>query len=236
MVNKIFPSFSEAVHDIPDQAVIMMDGFGGAGGMPQHLILALRDHGAQNLTVISNTGGLAGFGSIAGQLSITHSTLIESRQVRKVICSFPVSRSPSNPNHLEIAYQRGEVDVEVVPQGTLAERIRAGGAGIVAFYTPTGVGTYVANGKEVRNFDGREYLMEYALVADYAFIRASRADHFGNLVYRGTSRSFNQLMAAAAKITIVEVDDIVPLGYLDPELIATPGLYVDRVVKRQSYG
>ena len=231
-VDKVVHSFAQAVEDVPNGAVIMMDGFGGTGGMPQQLILALRDQGARELTIISNTGGLVGFGIIAGQPSVTHGILIESGQVKRVIASFPVSRSPSNPNPFELAYNRGEVDVDVVPQGTLAERIRAGGAGIAAFYTPTGVGTAAAEDKETRTIDGRDYLMEHALTADYAFIRAFKADRFGNLVYRGTSRNFNQLMAAAARVTIAEVDEIVELGGLDPELVITPGVYVNRLVKR----
>lgn len=231
-VNKVVQSFAQAVEDVPNGAVIMMDGFGGAGGMPQQLILALRDQGAREMTIISNTGGLVGFGIIAGQPSVTHGILIESGQVKKLIASFPVSRSPSQPNPFELAYNRGEVNVEVVPQGTLAERIRAGGAGIAAFYTPTGVGTDATEDKETRTIDGRDYLMEHALTADYAFIRAFKADHLGNLVYRGTSRNFNQLMAAAARVTIAEVDEIVEPGGLDPELVITPGVYVNRLVKR----
>ena len=231
-VNKVVQSFAQAVEDVPNGAVIMMDGFGGAGGMPQQLILALRDQGAREMTIISNTGGLVGFGIIAGQPSVTHGILIESGQVKKLIASFPVSRSPSQPNPFELAYNRGEVSVEVVPQGTLAERIRAGGAGIAAFYTPTGVGTDATEDKETRTIDGRDYLMEHALTADYAFIRAFKADHLGNLVYRGTSRNFNQFMAAAARVTIAEVDEIVEPGGLDPELVITPGVYVNRLVKR----
>ena len=231
-VDKVVQSFAQAVEDVPNGAVIMMDGFGGAGGMPQQLILALRNQGARELTIISNTGGLVGFGVIAGQPSVTHGILIESGQVKRLIASFPVSRSPSQPNPFELAYKRGEVEVEVVPQGTLAERIRAGGAGIAAFYTPAGVGTDAAVGKETRIIDGRDYLMEHALTADYAFIRAFKADHLGNLVYRGTSRSFNQLMAAAARLTIAEVDEIVEPGSLDPETVITPGVYVNRLVKR----
>ena len=231
-VNKVVQSFAQAVEDVPNGAVIMMDGFGGAGGMPQQLILALRDQGAREMTIISNTGGLVGFGIIAGQPSVTHGILIESGQVKKLIASFPVSRSPSQPNPFELAYNRGEVNVEVVPQGTLAERIRAGGAGIAAFYTPTGVGTDATEDKETRTIDGRDYLMEHALTADYAFIRAFKADHLGNLVYRGTSRNFNQFMAAAARVTIAEVDEIVEPGGLDPELVITPGVYVNRLVKR----
>ena len=230
--DKVVQSFAQAVEDVPNGAVIMMDGFGGAGGMPQQLILALRNQGARELTIISNTGGLVGFGIIAGQPSVTHGILIESGLVKRLIASFPVSRSPSQPNPFELAYNRGEVEVEVVPQGTLAERIRAGGAGIAAFYTPTGVGTDAAEGKETRTIDGRDYLMEHALTADYAFIRAFKADRFGNLVYRSTSRNFNQLMAAAARLTIAEADEIVEPGGLHPELVITPGVYVNRLVKR----
>ena len=231
-VDKVVQSFAQAVEDVPNGAVIMMDGFGGAGGMPQQLILALRDQGARELTIISNTGGLVGFGVIAGQPSVTHGILIESGQVKRLIASFPVSRSPSQPNPFELAYNREEIEVEVIPQGTLAERIRAGGAGIAAFYTPAGVGTDAAVGKETRIIDGRDYLMEHALTADYAFIRAFKADRFGNLVYRGTSRNFNQLMAAAARLTIAEIDEIVEPGGLDPELVITSGVYVNRLVKR----
>lgn len=231
-VDKVVQSFAQAVEDVPNGAVIMMDGFGGAGGMPQQLIMALRDQGACELTIISNTGGLVGFGVIAGQPSVTHGILIESGQVKKLIASFPVSRSPSQPNPFELAYNREEIEVEVIPQGTLAERIRAGGAGIAAFYTPAGVGTDAAVGKETRIIDGRDYLMEHALTADYAFIRAFKADRFGNLVYRGTSRNFNQLMAAAARLTIAEIDEIVEPGGLDPELVITSGVYVNRLVKR----
>ena len=209
-----------------------MGGFGGPGGMPQQLILALRDQGAKELTIISNTAGLPGFGSVAGQEVINHSLLVENNQVRKIIASFPVSPSASRPNAFELAYRAGDVELEMVPQGTLAERIRAGGAGIPAFYTPTGIGTVVAEGKENRVFDGREYLLERNLTANYAFLRADKADTLGNAVYRGSSRSFNALMAPAAGITILEVDEIVQPGDLDPEAIVTPGIYVNRIVKR----
>ncbi|MCH7705897.1 MAG: CoA transferase subunit A [Chloroflexi bacterium] len=231
-VDKVVPTFAEAVADVSDGAVIMMDGFGGPGGMPQRLIVALHDRGVSGLTIISNTAGLPGFGTIGGEPTITHNLLIESGQVSKVVASFPVSPSPSRPNAFELAYQRGEIELELVPQGTLAERIRAGGAGIPAFYTPTGVGTPVAEGKETRTIEGREYVLEYALKADYAFIRASKADTLGNLVYTGTSRNFNALMATAADVTIAEVDEIVEPGALDPEMIATQGIYVRRIVRR----
>ena len=231
-IDKRVATFTEAVADIGDGSVIMVDGFGGSGGMPQELILALRDRGARDLTLVSNTAGLKGFGTIVGKPAITHAILIENGQVRKVIASFPVGRSPSQPTPFELAYRRGEVDLEVVPQGTLAERIRSGGAGIAAFYTPTGVGTPVADGKEVRVFNEREYILEQALQADFALIRAHRGDRFGNLTYRGTSRNFNPLMAAAARVTIAEVDKYEEAGSLEPENVVTPGLYVQRIVLR----
>ncbi len=231
-MNKVIPSFPEAVADIPDGAVIMMDGFGGPGGMPQQLILALHHQGATDLTIISNTAGLPGFGAVGGQPVVTHDMLIEAGRVRKVVASFPVSPSPSRPNAFELAYREGNIELELVPQGTLADRIRAGGSGIPAFYTPTGAGTPVAEGKETRVIDGREYVLEYALKADYAFIRALKADHAGNVVYKGTSRNFNALMATAARTTIAEVDEIVEPGELDAEAVVTPGIFVQRIVRR----
>lgn len=231
-MNKVWPSFAEAVADIPDGAVIMIGGFGGPGGMPQRLIQALRDKGAGDLTIISNTAGLPGFGNLGGTAGITHNILVENGQVKKVIASFPVPPSASRPNAFELTYREGKVELELVPQGTLAERIRAGGAGIPAFYTPTGVGTPIALSKESRTFDGREYVLEHALKADYAFIRAYQADTLGNLVYRGTSRNFNAIMASAARVAIAEVDDVVEPGGLDAEAIVTPGIWVKRIVKR----
>ncbi len=231
-MNKILSSFADAVADVPDGAVIMMDGFGGPGGMPQNLILALQDQGAKDLTIISNTAGIPGFGSVAGEQAVTHNILMENGQVKKMVASFPVSPSPSRPNAFELAYREGKIELELVPQGTMAERIRAGGAGIAAFYTPTGAGTVVAQGKETRTIDGREYVLEPALKADFAFIRAFKADRLGNLVYKGTSRNFNAVMATAAHITIAEVDQIVEPGVLDPEAVATPAIFVNRIVKR----
>ena len=232
-MNKVFPSFAQAVADVPNGAVIMIGGFGGPGGMPQHLIVALRDQGARGLTIISNTAGVPGLGIPTGEApGATHNILVENGQVKKVIVSFSVPTSASQTNAFELAYREGKVELDLVPQGTLAERIRAGGAGIPAFYTPTGVGTPIADGKETRVFDGREYLLEHALKADFAFIRAHMADKLGNLVYRGTSRNFNAVMAAAARVTIAEVDDIVEPGGLDSDVIATPGIYVKRIVKR----
>ena len=231
-IDKVLGSFAEAVADVPDGAVVMIDGFGGPGGMPSHLILALRDHGARGLTIISNSAGLPGFGAKKGQEVINTSVLYANKQVRKAIASFPVPRSLSVVSDFQQAWQAGEVELEVVPQGTLAERMRAGGAGVPAFYTPTGVGTTIAEGKEVREFDGRKYLLERALTADFAMIRADKADRMGNLLYKGSSRTFNAVMATAASVTVVEVDEIVEPGQLDPEAIVTPGIYVQRIVQR----
>ena len=232
-IDKVVPSFDEAVADIPDGATLMIDGFAGPGGTPQNLIRALRDHGAKDLTIVSNTAGLAsviGFGAIPGDRPIDIGVLVDNEQVKKVIASFPVSPSPSRPISFERAYREGKVDLEVVPQGTLAERIRAGGAGVAAFYTPTGVGTAMAEGKETRVFGGREHLLEHALTADFALLRGHKSDALGNVVYRGTSRNFNAVMATAAHTTVVEVDDVVPVGELDPSSVVTPGIYVNRVV------
>ena len=233
-MSKIVSSFGEAVADIPDGAILMIDGFAGPGGTPQNLIRALRDHGASDLTIISNTAGLAsviGFGTIPGDRPIDIGILVENEQVKKVIASFPVSPSPSRPTAFETAYREGKIELEVVPQGTLAERIRAGGAGIPAFYTPTGVGTLMAESKESRMFDGREYLLERALKADFALLRAHRADTMGNTQYKGTSRNFNGVMATTANEVIMEVDEVVEPGEIDPGAVHTPGIYVNRVVK-----
>ena len=233
-MSKIVPSFDQAVADIPDGAILMIDGFAGPGGTPQNLIRALRDHGASDLTIISNTAGLAsviGFGTIPGDRPIDIGILVENEQVKKVIASFPVSPSPSRPTAFETAYREGKIDLEVVPQGTLAERIRAGGAGIPAFYTPTGVGTLMSEGKESRVFDGREYLLERSLKADFALLRAHISDTMGNTQYRGTSRNFNGVMATSADVVIMEVDQVVEPGEIDPGSVHTPGIYVNRIVK-----
>lgn len=233
-INKVIPTFGEAVSDIPDGATIMIDGFAGPGGTPQNLIRALRDHGAKDLTIISNTAGLAsviGFGTIPGDRPVDMGILVDNEQVRGVVASFPASPSPSRPNSYERAYKEGKVELELVPQGTLAERIRAGGAGIPAFYTPTGVGTQLGDGKETRIFDGRPYILEYALTADFALLRGHRADTLGNVVYRGTSQNFNSVMAMAARTTIAEVDAIVEPGGLDAEAVHTPAIYITRIVQ-----
>jgi 3-oxoacid CoA-transferase subunit A len=234
-LQKVYASGQDALQDLPDGAIVMIDGFAGPGGMPHHLLVSLRNHGARGLTIISNTAGIArviNFGTPPGRQTIDHSILIENNQVKKAIASYPVSPSASRPSAFELAYRRREVELELVPQGTLAERLRAGGAGIAAFYTPTGAGTLIAEGKESRVIDGKEYVLEQGLRADFCLIRGHKADTLGNVVYKGTSRNFNAVMAPAAAVTIVEVDEIVEPGRLDPEEIVTPGIYIDRIVKR----
>jgi 3-oxoadipate CoA-transferase alpha subunit len=233
--DKVYPSFEAAVADIPDGATIMVGGFGGTAGIPQNLIVALRNQGARDLTIIHNTAGfgLSGIGYAApkGVRYNDHAILIANKQVTKVIAAYPFPPYPTQTSPFKEQYQAGNIELEIVPQGTLAERIRAGGSGIGAFYTRTGVGTSVAHGKEKRVIDGEDYILEQALKADYALIRAHKADTIGNLVYRGTARTFNPVMATAATITIVEVDDIVEVGALDPEHIITPFVYVNRIVQ-----
>jgi len=206
-----------AVRGIADGATVLIGGFGRAG-MPFALIDALRRLGPRELTVVNNNAGNGDTGLAA---------LLAAGQVRKVICSFP---RQSDSHVFDRLYRAGEIELELVPQGTLAERIRAGGAGIGGFYTPTGVGTPLAAGKEVRTIDGREYLLEYPIRADVAFVRAHVADGMGNLVYRKTGRNFGPIMAAAAELTVAEVNRVVPTGELDPEAVVTPGIFVDRVV------
>jgi 3-oxoadipate CoA-transferase alpha subunit len=217
---KVFATTDEAIADIPDAAVIMFGGFVSAG-TPTNLIRALVRRGVRGLTGIANNIGLG------DELD----SLCEQRQLRKFIASFAIRASGARRSRFEQLYREGLVDLELSPQGTLAERIRAGGAGIAAFYTKTGVGTPVAEGKETRDIDGERYLMETALTADFALLKAHRADTFGNLIYRGAGRNFNVPMATAARTVIVEVDEIVQPGELDPELIVTPGVYVDRIVR-----
>jgi len=221
-INKVFPNFEEAVADVHDGATIMFGGFIGKPGSPTYLIRALRDKGARNLTTVSNRCG--------GGMDLD--MLFEARQVRKAIAAapVPVSRQPLSP--FEKQYLAGEIELEMVPQGTLVERMRAAGAGLGGFYTPAGVGTLIAEGKEQKTIDGKEYILELPLKADFAFIRAHKADKMGNLTYRRSQRSFNPIMAIAAKVTIAEVDEIVEVGELDPEAIVTPTIYVDRIVKR----
>ena len=216
-MNKVYPSAEAAVADVPDGAVVMVGGFGSAG-VPETLVRALAERPVRELTVVSNGTG-------EGESGLVH--LIRNRQVRRVLASFP---APGRAPDFEEQYTAGTLELELVPQGTLAERIRAGGAGIAAFYTPTAVGTPLAEGKEERAFDGRTYLLEYGLRADFALVRAEQADTWGNLVYRKTGRNFNPMMAMAARVTIAEVEEIVPVGSLDPEAVVTPSIFVQRVV------
>jgi len=213
-------SADEAAALVPEGASVLMGGF-GLCGIPENLIQALARRGTANLTVISNNAGVADFGI---------GLLLARRQVRKMIGTY-VGENPL----LEGMILNHEIDIDLVPQGTFAERIRAAGAGIPGFYTPTGVGTVVADGKEVRVFDGREYVLERALGGDFAFVKAYKADRAGNLVYRRTTRNFNPMMATAAKTTIAEVEEIVDSGALDPESIVTPGIYVNVLVRGEVY-
>jgi 3-oxoadipate CoA-transferase alpha subunit len=214
---EISTSVTEAVRDVPDGSTVLIGGFGRAG-MPYALIDALVESGARDLTVVNNNAGNGTTGLAA---------LLAAGQVRKMICSFP---RQSDSFVFDGLYRAGKIELEVVPQGNLAERIRAAGAGIGAFFTPTGVGTPLADGKETRTIEGRDYVLEYPIRGDVALVRAHAADPMGNLVYRKTGRNFGPIMATAATLTIVEVTETVPLGALDPEVVVTPGIYVDRVV------
>ena len=228
-INKVYETFDKAVKDVPDGATILIGNFAGPGGTPYFLIHALAKQGAKNLTIVANTAG--GIGLTVDYDD--HRILFENGQVKKVIASFPFSTSASKPSPAEKQILAGKVELELVPQGTLAERIRCGAAGIPAFYTPTGYGTTVAGQKDVKWFDGRPCLLEKAIKADYALVRAYKADKKGNLIYRGTMRQFNPIMAMNANVTIAEVDEIVEPGGLDPEAVVTPGIFVNRIVKVQ---
>ena len=232
-VNKIFKSCNEAVADIFNGATVMVGGFGSFGGLPVNLILALANQGAKNLTVIANMGGV-GFElsqRIKPEGYQDLGILFERGQVKKFIGSVPAlgGMPPNSP--IERLYNEGKVEIEMVPQGTLAERIRCAAGGLGGFYTPVGIGTVVEKGKEKKVIAGKEYILELPLGADFALIKAYKADTLGNLVYRKTARCFNPVMAMAAKVTIVEVDRLVPVGELDPEVIVTPHVYVHRIVE-----
>ena len=218
MIDKTVGTAAAAVADIGDGATVMIGGFGTAG-MPSELIDALIDQGARGLTIVNNNAGNGEVGLAA---------LLKAKRVRKIICSFP---RQTDSYVFDALYHAGEIELELVPQGNLAERIRAAGAGIGAFFTPTGYGTLLAEGKETREINGRNYVLEYPIEADFALIKAQRADRWGNLVYRKTARNFGPIMAAAAKCTIVQVREVVNLGDLDPEAVVTPGIYVRRVVE-----
>ncbi|MEU3331546.1 3-oxoacid CoA-transferase subunit A [Glutamicibacter creatinolyticus] len=217
MAPRIATSPAEAVAEVKDGSTVLIGGFGNAG-QPMELIDALLDGGATNLTVVNNN---------AGQADAGLALLIKERRVQKIICSFP---RQSDSWHFDEAYRAGDIELELVPQGNLAERIRAAGAGIGGFFTPTGYGTLLAEGKETRMIDGRGYVLETPIHADVALIKALRADTHGNLVYRKTARNFGPIMATAAKQAIVQIDEIVPVGGIDPEVVVTPGIYVDTMV------
>jgi 3-oxoadipate CoA-transferase, alpha subunit len=217
VINKL-STIDEALRSVPDGATVMIGGFGTAG-MPLALIEALIEQGARELTVVSNNAGNGSTGLAA---------LLAKGRVRKILCSFP--RQPDS-HVFDTLYRAGRIELELVPQGNLAERIRAGGAGIGAFYTPTGYGTPLAAGKETRVIDGRPYVLEHAIRADVALVKAWKADRWGNLVYRMAARNFNPVIAAAARRTVAEVDEVVELGGLDPETIVTPGIFVHHVVR-----
>lgn len=219
-MNKVVQSAADAVRDIPDGAVLALGGF-GLCGIPENCIAALVEKGVKNLTCISNNAGVDGFGI---------GLMLEKGQVKKMISSYV------GENELfERLVLSGELELELTPQGTLAEKLRAGGAGIPAFYTPTGVGTIIAEGKEVREFDGRQYVLERSLFADFSIVKAWKGDTMGNLVFRGTARNFNPMIATASYRTIAEVEHLVPAGELDPDQIHVPGIYVKRIFQGKNY-
>lgn len=220
IMDKTYPSAEEAVADIPDGATVMVGGFGLCGN-PENLIKALHARGTKGLTIISNNCGVDG--KMLG-------LLLENGQVKRIVASYV-----GENKQFERLFLDGKLEVELNPQGTLAERIRAGGAGIPAFFTPTGYGTVVAEGKEVREFGGRLYLLEQALHADFALVKAHRGDRFGNLVYRKTARNFNAMMATAAKVTVAEVEELLKPGEIDPDQVHTPGIFVQRILAGASY-
>ncbi len=220
MINKVVTSADEAIRDIPDNAILMVGGF-GLCGIPENSLTALLKKGTKALTCISNNAGIDDFGI---------GLLLKARQVKKMISSYV-----GENEEFERQLLSGELDVELIPQGTLSERVRAGGAGIPAFFTPAGVGTEVAEGKETRTFDGKVYLMEKWLRSDFSLVKAWKGDRLGNLIYRGTARSFNPMMSAAGNITIAEVEELVEPGQLDPNQVHTPGIYVHRIFKGSNY-
>ena len=217
MIDKICPSLQQAVADIQNGATVMIGGFGNAG-MPAALVDALIEQGARELTIVNNNAGNGDTGLAA---------LLKAGQVRKIICSYP---RQTDSHVFDALYRSGKIELELAPQGNLAERIRAAGAGIGGFFSPTGYGTLLAQGKETRMIDGRHYVLESPIHADFAFIKALHGDRWGNLVYRKAARNFGPIMAMAAKCTVAQVDRVVALGDLDPEVIITPGIFVQRVV------
>lgn len=219
-MNKVYPNAQAAIEGVKDGMLLLFGGF-GLCGIPENSIAALRDSGIKNLTCVSNNAGVDDFG--LGQL-------LQKRQIKKMVSSYV------GENELfERLYLTGELEVEFTPQGTLAEKLRAGGAGIPAFFTPTGVGTKVAEGKEIREFNGRKYVLEHSIRGDFAFVKAWKGDKFGNLIFRKTARNFNPVTAMAGNITVAEVEELVEIGELDPDQIHLPGAYVQRIFKGQNY-
>lgn len=218
--SKVFPNATEALKGIDNNMTVLVGGF-GLCGIPENLILALRDSGVTGLTCVSNNAGVDDWGL---------GLLLKTKQIKKMISSYVGENAT-----FEKQYMSGELEVELTPQGTLAEKLRAGGAGIPAFFTPTGFGTLVAEGKESRIFNGRDYILEEAITGDFAFVKAWKGDKFGNLIYRKTARNFNPMVATAGKITIAEVEELVEVGQLEPDQIHTPGVFVQRILKGVNY-
>lgn len=217
---KVYPDAKSAIEGVKDGMTFILGGF-GLCGIPENAIVALRDSGVKNITCVSNNAGVDDWGL---------GLLLQTRQIKKMLSSYVGENAT-----FEKQYLAGELELEFCPQGTLAERMRAGGAGIPGFYTPTGVGTLVAEGKEVREFDGRKYVLEKGIQGDFAFVKAWKGDTFGNLIFRKTSRNFNPMAATAGKITVAEVEELVEVGELDPDQIHTPGIYVQRIFKGRDY-
>ncbi len=233
----IYDSYSKAVEDISSNSSIMIGGFGVQGGQPTNLMIALKNMNLSDLTLIGNVAGISmitgyGWKKKDRKKIIDQSIFFEKKQVKKIICSFPIPAQRNPISEIEKAWINKEIEVDIIPQGTLAEKIRASGAGIPAFFTKTGVGTIIEREKETKIIDGEKFILEYSLSAEVALVRAHVADELGNLVYKGASRAFNPIMATAAKLTIVEADRIVSSKELDPERIGTPGIYVDRIVSK----
>lgn len=220
MISKVVANATEAVKDVKDGMTLVLGGF-GLCGIPENSIVALRDLGIKNLTCVSNNAGVDDWGL---------GLLLQTRQIKKMISSYVGENAT-----FEKQFLNKELELEFCPQGTLAERLRAGGAGIAGFYTPTGVGTIVADGKEIKNFNGRDYVLERGIVGDFAFVKAWKGDKFGNLVFRKTSRNFNPMAATAGKITIAEVEELVEIGEIEPDQVHTPGIYVQRIFKGTNY-
>lgn len=220
MSKKVFNNAKEALFDVADNLTYLVGGF-GLCGIPENCITALRDSGVKNITCVSNNAGVDDFGL---------GLLLQTRQIKKMMSSYVGENAT-----FEKQFMSGELELEFCPQGTLAERLRAGGAGIPAFYTPTGVGTKIAEGKEIRHFNNREFVLEKGITGDFAFVKAWKGDRFGNLIYRKTARNFNPMVATAGKITIAEVEELVETGTLDPDQVHTPGVYVQRIFQGQNY-